>query len=80
MKYFEEVFSTKNWMIRVFKVKKPSNTYHTNYFNTVTNMSPQHLSGLLDPSPVKNPTESSYTEKFFISEVLVDETIDKISA
>jgi hypothetical protein len=55
-------------MIRVYRVKKPSNTQDTNFFNSITDQNPQLLSGSLDPSPVRLPSDSIYYEKHAILE------------
>lgn len=67
LNYFEEAYTTQNWIIRIYRVKKRSNTNSINYSGEELeekNLSLQALSGLGE-SRISNPftTEGKYSQK-----------------
>ena len=73
MTHFEEAFTSHNWIVRIYRLKKQRNTDIIDYENTYNPEDAQFLSGIdakyLDER-VSSPIESLYDEKLFIEDEL----------
>lgn len=78
-RHFEEAFTSHNWIVRIYRVIRPSSKDDLDYKNTATDTTIQYLSGL----PPKDEfldfqTKSFYTEKLKLDRQEADSDFEDV--
>jgi hypothetical protein len=65
LKYFEEAYTTENWIVRIYRVKKRDNIMNIQYNEELdtTSSSVQALSGISDTAASNPYLRSNYLAK-----------------